>query len=60
MEKQDLVHLLRAAGKITNSREIYVFGSQAILAADIHHHEILHRSMEAGLAVPGDNGCMPI
>lgn len=56
MHRHELIHLLRAAGKITEATEIYVLGSQAILAWDIEHNEILHRSMEADLAVPGDLG----
>lgn len=58
MKRQELEHLLRAVGSITGAKEVYVFGSQAILAYDISYDETIHRSMEADLAIPGDKGAL--
>ncbi|MBE0599023.1 MAG: hypothetical protein IH614_17350 [Desulfuromonadales bacterium] len=53
MNLSQLEHLLRAAGAITEDREFYVIGSQAILPSLVPGKEVpleLWRSMEADLA----------
>jgi len=47
MNRQELEHLIRAAGSITSCRDIVVLGSQAILAAFPNAPEELLVSMEA-------------
>jgi hypothetical protein len=47
MDRQQLEHVLRAAGSITGSREIVILGSQAILGAFPHAPSSLLVSMEA-------------
>lgn len=56
MKREELEHLLIAVGSITGAKEVYVFGSQVILAQSIQYDEIMHRSMEADIAIPGDLG----
>jgi hypothetical protein len=47
MNRTQLEHILRAAGAITEEREIVVLGSQAILGAFPDAPEALRRSIEA-------------
>jgi hypothetical protein len=47
MTRQQLEHIIRAAGSITDERAILVLGSQAILASEGKIPEMLLHSMEA-------------
>lgn len=49
LNRQQLEHILRAAGSITNEAEFVVVGSQAILAAPERPPEVLLVSIEADL-----------
>ncbi|NIP96985.1 MAG: hypothetical protein GWO24_27555, partial [Akkermansiaceae bacterium] len=51
MKKSELEHVIRAAGSITGSREIYIIGSQAILASVTSGPEVLFASREADVFV---------
>lgn len=51
MTREELEHLIRAAGDITQEREILVIGSQAVLATIRRPHaQVLVRSAEGDLA----------
>jgi hypothetical protein len=50
MTREQLEHAIRAAGAICGDRELYVVGSQAILAARPNAHPDLLRSMEVDIA----------
>ena len=53
MRRHQLEHLLRAAGAVTDTSELIVIGSQAILASLPEAPEALLVSQEADLYVPG-------
>lgn len=53
MKRHQLEHVIRAAGAVTDSREVIVIGSQAILAAIPDAPALLLVSEEADLYVPG-------
>ena len=49
MNREQIEHILRAAGSIAGDDEIVVIGSQAILASVEHPPELVTRSMEADI-----------
>ena len=50
MTREQLEHAIRAAGAISGDNELYVVGSQAILATSPNAHDDLRRSMEVDIA----------
>jgi hypothetical protein len=56
MKRQDLEHLIRAAGAIARTRELVIIGSQAILAMYPDAPDELLVSQEADLYPPDDPG----
>lgn len=53
MKRHELEHVLRAAGAVTDCRDLIVIGSQAVLATAPNAPDILLVSAEADLYVPG-------
>ena len=53
MKKREVDHVLRAAGRITDTKRIIIIGSQSLHGKFPDMPDAIHRSMEVDLIVPG-------
>lgn len=54
MKKREVDHVLRAAGRIADTKRIIIIGSQSLHGKFPDMPDVIHRSMEVDLIVPGN------